>query len=141
MKAAIIIVIVLIVAAVFMGIREGKKDQRRRAAEFSRLVSIAGPEDTIYVGKAITMDRPGVVIWGNGCTIEWNPEMAGPTGIRLVRSGVINLEGGAEVVFKDNIFIEPIWDDNVVDYIVVLDWNDPNGITIEDCEFVIDPIY
>ena len=133
MKAAIIIVIVLIVAAVFMGMREGKKDQRRRAAEFSRLVSIAGPEDTIYVGKTIDFTVEAYTLIGKGCTIEFNPEMAGPSGVRLVRSGVINLEGGAEVTIKDCNFIDwaPYGDPNK--YFIKIEGP---GVIIEDCNFI-----
>jgi len=63
-------------------------------SELQRLVSIAGPNDTIYIGRTIDFNIEGYELHGNGCTIELNAEMAGQDGIRLVESSVIEINLG-----------------------------------------------
>lgn len=76
--------------------------------ELHRLTSIAGPNDIIYISKLIDFNIAGYTLYGNGCTIDFtHPEMAGPDGIRLVQSGVINLEDATGVIIKNCTFEAP----------------------------------
>lgn len=138
----LIIVIVLVLVLLFGVFLINKRAKYRKnqyiLSELQRLSYIAGPNDTIYIRDPIDFNIEGYTLIGKGCTIDFtHPEMAGPDGIRLVQSGIINLEGTAGVTIKDCTF-EDI-DPNGVIKIEGENGIKTKGITIKPVYFTCPP--
>ena len=107
-KAAVIVIalilyVAIIICVISIGNRRNEKDSRllclqrdfekRTPYQKNRdvlmrlqgVVSMAGPNDTIYVTPYIDFNIEGYTLIGNGSLIDFDYEKAGPNGIRLVR--------------------------------------------------------